>query len=86
MTGQYEEAIIWGEKAVRQKPNSFLAHLILTQIYSLSGRVEEARDEAAEILRINPKFSVDKFAKKFTYKNQEDKERCISALRKAGLK
>jgi adenylate cyclase len=86
MTGQYEEAIIWGEKAVRQKPNSFLAHLMLTQIYSLSGRVEEARDEAAEILRINPKFSVDKFAKKFTYKNQEDKERCISALRKAGLK
>ena len=86
MTGQYEEAIKWGKKAVRQKPNSFLAHLMLTQIFSLSGRDEEARIEAAEMLRINPKFSVEKFAKKFTYKNQEDKERCLSALRKAGLK
>jgi adenylate cyclase len=86
MTGQYEEAIKWGEKAVLQKPNSFLAHLFLTQIFSLSGRDEEARIEAAEVLRINPKFSVEKWAKKFTYKNQADKERCIEALRNAGLK
>jgi adenylate cyclase len=85
-TGQYEEAITWCEKAVRREPNSMFAHLFMTMAYSFSGRDEEAKIEAAEVIRIQPKFSLEKFAKRVTYKNQEDKERCISALRKAGLK
>jgi adenylate cyclase len=85
-TGQYEEAITWCEKAVRREPNSMFAHLFMTMAYSFSGRDEEARIEAAEVIRIQPKFSLEKFAKRVTYKNQEDKERCIGALRKAGLK
>jgi TolB-like protein/cytochrome c-type biogenesis protein CcmH/NrfG len=85
-TGQYEEAIKWGEKAVRQKPDDLFAHLMLAVVYSFSGRGEDAGVEAAEVLRINPKFSLEKYAKRVTYKNQEDKERFISALRKAGLK
>jgi len=83
MTGQYEEAITWGKKAVLQKPNSFLANLFLTQILSLSGRDEEARAQAAEVLRINPKFSLEKWEKSAT---TVDTERFIDALRKAGLK
>ncbi len=82
-TGQYDEAIKWCEKAVRQKPDSFFAHLMMAVIYSLSGREEEARAEGAEVLRINPKFSLEKFEKRCTGK---DKERFIGALRKAGLK
>jgi hypothetical protein len=58
----------------------------MTLAYSLSGRDEDARIEAAEVRRIHPKFSLEKFAKKVGYKNQEDKERLIVALRKAGLK
>ncbi len=85
-TGQYDEAITWGKKAVRQKPDSFLAHIVLTEIYSLAGRDEEARVQAAEVLRVNPKFSLERFAKRLKHKNQEDKERYIGALRKAGLK
>jgi adenylate cyclase len=85
-TGQYEEAIKWCEKAVRQDPDSFLTRLMMTQVYSLSGREEEAWAEAAEVLRINPKFSVDKWEKASTVKNKTEKERSIGALRKAGLK
>jgi adenylate cyclase len=85
-TGQYEEAIKWCERAVRETPNSLFARLFMTLAYSLSGRDEDARIEAAEVLRIHPKFSLEKFAKKVGYKNQEDKERLIVALRKAGLK
>jgi hypothetical protein len=58
----------------------------MAMAYSLSGRDEEARIEAAEVLRIQPKFSLEKFAKQVTYKNQEDEERLLGALRKAGLK
>jgi len=58
---------------------------MLTEIYSFSGRDEEARVQAAEVLRIQPKFSLEKFAKKLTYKREEDRERFLGALRKAGL-
>jgi adenylate cyclase len=85
-TGQYEEAITWCEKAIRQKPNSFLAHFMLTVVYSLSGRNEEARIQAAEVLRIQPKFSLEQQKKKSTYKKETDREKLFGALRKAGLK
>jgi tetratricopeptide (TPR) repeat protein len=87
LTGHLDEAIPWGEKAVRREPNSLSARLFMAAFYSRAGRDEEARIEAAEVLRINPRFSLEKYAKTVTYKKQEDVERTISApLRKAGLK
>jgi adenylate cyclase len=77
-TGQYDEAIAWCEKAIRQAPNSLFAHIMMAVVYSWSGRDKEARIEAAEVLRINPKFSLKKFAERADPK-------IISALRKAGL-
>lgn len=86
LTRHYDQAITWCEKAVRREPNSWTAHLFLAAAYSLAGQDEKARVEAAEVLRINSKFSLEKFAQSVTYKNQEDKERLIGALRQAGLK
>jgi TolB-like protein/Tfp pilus assembly protein PilF len=85
-TGQYDEAITWCEKAVSQEPDSLMARIMMAVVYSLSGRAEEARAEAAEVLRIQPKFSLEQFAKRVTYKNQNDREQLLGALRKAGLK
>jgi adenylate cyclase len=85
-TGQSEKAITWCEKAVRQEPDSFFAHLMMAVIYSLSGRDEEARIQATEVLRINPKFSVKKYEKRASYKKKADNDLYIGALRKAGLK
>jgi adenylate cyclase len=86
LTRQYDEAITWCEKAVRREPNSQWPRLFLAAAYSRAGRDEKARLEVAEVLRINPKFSLEKFAQGVTYKNQEDQELLISALRQAGLK
>jgi adenylate cyclase len=87
LTGQYDEAITWCEKAVRQEPNSWSAHIFMAAIYGGAGHDKEARIEAAEVLRINPKYSLEKHAKSMTFKNQEDRERAfIAPLRKAGLK
>ena len=86
LTGQYEEAIEWCEKAVRRAPNALFAHLFLSVAYSLSGRDEEARAEAAEVLRINPKFSLERFTKRCTYKKKTDCEILGNAMRKAGLR
>jgi tetratricopeptide (TPR) repeat protein len=62
-TRQYEEAITWSEKAVHKEPDSFFVCMMMAVFYNLSGREEQTRAEASEILRINPKFSVDKYEK-----------------------
>jgi len=85
-TGRFEDAIRICKKATERNPKDMFAHLYLTSAYSASGREEEARATAKEILRINPKFPVKSFSKTISYKKQEDKELFIGGLRKAGLK
>jgi hypothetical protein len=41
--------------------------------------------EAAQVLRIDPNFSLSRHSEALTYKNQADTARVIEALRKAGL-
>jgi len=85
--GQYEEAIAAFEKAIDLWPDFESSHIGLTASYSLAGHMEDARAEAAEVLRINPKTSLEGIGKYGWYNFQKaDKERFINALAKAGLK
>jgi adenylate cyclase len=81
-TGQYEEGIKWCEKAVHREPDALYARIMMTVVYSWSGQEEKARAEAAEVLRIQPKYTVRRGA----YKRNEDTDRFVNALHKAGLK
>jgi adenylate cyclase len=58
LLGRYEEAIVAHRDALIRNPNLLLAHLGLAGIYSELGREEEARAEAAEVLKISPAFSL----------------------------
>jgi len=86
LTGQYKEAIKTAKEALKQTTNNILIYLQLTAAYSMMGREEEARAAAAEVLRINPKFTLERYAKTIYFKNQADVDKTIEALRKAGLK
>ncbi len=86
MTGRYEEAVSAYKKVFQRAPNNIWAHVMLAATYSMMGREKEARAEAAEVLRINPKFSLDFFAKTSVYKEQSVRDNLFNALRKAGLK
>jgi adenylate cyclase len=83
---KYEEAVVWGEKAVRQNPKNVLSRVTLCSIYSLAGRMDEARVQAKEIMRLNPNISVDRIARTDPQKDQVAKKRYIDALCRAGLK
>jgi adenylate cyclase len=85
-TERYEQAIETLQKVVKRNPDDFMAHIGLAGSYSMAGREEEAHTEAAEVLRINPEFSIEYYAKTLPFKNQTDTELEINALRKAGLK
>jgi adenylate cyclase len=80
---RYEEAISACRKALQIRPNHWASRIELVVTYSFAGQEEDARSAAQELLRIHPKFSLDKYAKKTLYK---DKDRRVEALRKAGLK
>ena len=86
VTGRFEEAVSAYKKSLQRSPDSFFAHASLTATYSMMGREQEARAEAAEVLRLNPKFSLDSYAKRLTFKDQSVIDNFINALRKAGLK
>jgi len=84
--GQYGEAIAMYKTVLQRNPDDLSALIGLAAVYSASGREEKARAAAAEVLRIEPKFSLERFAEESMYKNQADTERMIDSLRRAGLK
>ena len=58
-----------------------LSGIIRADIFA--DRKEEAEAEAAEVLRLNPSFSLENYTKIHTGK---DKERSLDAFRRAGVK
>jgi adenylate cyclase len=85
--GRYEESIAILKQLIQREPDAFSAHLSLIATYMLAGKEAEVPAEVAEVLRINPNFSLERFAKTAPMKNQADlMERYIEPLRKAGLK
>jgi adenylate cyclase len=86
MTGRVEEAVSAFKKALQRAPDNLIAPIGLGATYSLMGREKEARAEAEEILRINPKLSLDHFKKTSPYKDPSEIDKIADALRTAGLK
>jgi adenylate cyclase len=86
LAGRTEEAIAPLKQYLTRYPNFLGAHLTLAAVYSELGREAEARAEAAEVLRINPKFSLEVHKERASIKDPVTLERHITALRKAGLK
>jgi adenylate cyclase len=58
----------------------------LAGIYSALGREEEAQAEAAEVLRLNPRFSLEGLKQRLPIKDPAVVEQYLASLRKAGLK
>jgi adenylate cyclase len=85
--GRFEEAVSAYKEALQLTPDSIFAHLGLAATCSMMGREKEARAEAAEVLRLYPKFSLDNWARAMSiFRDQSVKDNTIGALRKAGLK
>jgi adenylate cyclase len=59
VAGRYEDARAPLQRYLSHYPNILSANLTLTAVYSELGQEVEARAEAAEVLRINPNFSME---------------------------
>jgi len=47
---------------------------MLAGAYALLGQLEEARKEAAEVLRINPQFTIESYKRLLVFRNPKDTE------------
>jgi len=83
--GRCEEAIAEYKKALQLTPQNMPVFEGLTICYGLLGREEESRAAAAEILKLNPKFSIKLTTKLNPYVNKELVEHWNDILRKAGI-
>jgi adenylate cyclase len=82
---RYGEAVrLCGEHASRL-PNMQTPHLYLAPVYAQLGRLEEAKAEAAQVLRVNPGFTIESLKCLLVHKDPKDLEHRLDGLRKAGL-
>ena len=83
---RYEEALSIQQRALARMPMFWPSYLNLASIYTELGRDDEARAAAAEVLRLNPEYSLDvKVRQRIMYKDPTVLDRELAALRKAGL-
>ena len=85
LTGRYEKAVHEFKKAIQLQPNDMFSHLNLALCYIKLEQEADAHAEAAEVLRINPKFSAESYAKHIPLKDEASKKLFIDGMRKAGL-
>src|SRR5262245_10143696 len=86
VAGHYEEARAPLQRYLSRYPNFLPAHVMLAAVYSELGQAAEAQAEAAEVLRLNPNFSLEVHRQRMPIKDLAVLDRHIAALRKAGLK
>jgi adenylate cyclase len=84
--GKYDEAVRFYKRLLQAQPDHWMGNIQLTATYSMMGRMEDARAQAAEVLRLDPKFSRERFVKSARFKDRDAVKRTDDALRKAGLK
>jgi len=89
MAGRYEEALAIGRqhlnRCLQGECEPFTAHMGLAATYAGLGRIKEARKHVTELLKIMPDLSVDKARKLFAFRDPAHVERCLDALRRAGV-
>jgi adenylate cyclase len=85
MLRRYGDAVRLFRVFASHIPNSQWPHLFLACAYAQSGQLDEARGEAAEVLRINPGFTLERWKRLAVYRTPQDVEHHLDGLRKAGL-
>lgn len=86
LAGRYQEALTVGKQFAARHPDFHPIHFHLAVCYAELNQLEEAHAAGAEMLRLNPIFTLASFERFWPVKDPAVMERTLAALRKAGLK
>ncbi len=85
LLGRYEEAVADLREVLERNPAFDAAHLTLAAAYGHLGMSEEALWEVDEVHTVRPGFSLADARRESRYRREEDLNRYVEGLRKAGL-
>ena len=83
--GEYETAAQLLVRRIARTPGTDSSRMLLASCYGHLGRGEDARATWAELLQVNPEFSLTQRAGVLPYKDPGDFQRIAEGLAKAGL-
>jgi adenylate cyclase len=83
--GKYEIAAQQCVDRIARNPGTDASRMLLASCYGHLGRVEDARTAWAELLKVNPDFTLMQRARVLPYKDAGDFQRIAEGLAKAGL-
>jgi adenylate cyclase len=82
--GHYEKALIEFKKCIKDKPNYLFHYSGLAFTYAFAGRYEEAREAWSEVLKLDPKMSLENMQMRCPYR-PETCDRFADVMQKAGI-
>src|SRR5262245_51739523 len=86
MLKEYAQALPALRDCVSRAPNLRAGHINLAMTYAQLGQMGEARAEAAEVLRMQPNYTISGTTRRFVaFKDPEDDKHYFEGLRKTGL-
>jgi adenylate cyclase len=80
----YEKALVLAKTGIATNPKSLPPRRILIVALVEMGRLEEAKQQATELLEIRPEFRLSTFHNT-PFKHQADQDRYFNAMREAGI-
>jgi adenylate cyclase len=85
MLERHEEALAWGENALREMPNYGSSHRVVIGALVGLGRLDEARLAASRLMEAFPTFTLTLQKRINPWRDQAFAERYVEALRVAGV-
>ncbi len=85
LVGMTDTAIDAYSELISREPDSLVGHVCLTSIFGELNREKESNASAAEVLKVNPDFSIKKYMEGLSYRDPAEAARFEEGLRKAGL-
>jgi adenylate cyclase len=83
--GQYEAAVTHLLDRIVRNPDTDASRMLLAASYGHLDRLDEARATWADLLKVNPSFSLEQRARVLPYKEPRDFQRIVDGLAKAEL-
>jgi TolB-like protein/class 3 adenylate cyclase/Tfp pilus assembly protein PilF len=82
--GSHQEAAVWADKALQERPNVLIGLRIAAACFALAGRIEEASKAAGKLKELAPQFRISQVRAIFPLRRAEDLAKYCQALRLAG--
>ena len=83
--GEYETAAGQLRERIARNPGTDASRMFLAACYGHLGRLDDARAVWADLLKVNPDFSVMQRSRVLPYREAADFQRIVDGLAKAGL-